>query len=315
MLRRSFIKNTGLTTIALAAGNSFAFDRKPKNILPGWRGFNLLDFYSPDPARNQHPTKEDHFKWMRDWGFDFVRMAAVTLYRLALGHPNSRVIFQNANDCEVLSRAGVIRPQQVVMVRGSGVDLDRFKATPEPKGVPVAIMVSRLLHDKGVREFVAAARASAGSANGLRWVLVGSPDPGNPASVSAAELDLWEREGLVECMGEQTDIASLYAYAHIAVLPSYREGLPKSLIEAAACARAVVTTDVPGCRDAIEPGVTGLLVPARDAAALAFAVQRLADDGDLRRRFGAAGRELAEREFDIRKVVQAHLDVYQALSA
>lgn len=246
-------------------------------------------------------------------GFDFVRRSAVILYRLALGHPNSRVIFQNANDCEVLSRAGVIRPPQVVMVRGSGVDLDRFRATPEPKGAPVAIMVSRLLRDKGVCEFVAAARASAGCASGLRWVLVGSPDPGNPASISDAEFKLWEREGLVECMGEQTDIASLYAYAHIAVLPSYREGLPKSLIEAAACARAVVTTDVPGCRDAIEPDATGLLVPARDSAALAAAVQRLADDPDLRRRFGAAGRELAEREFDIRKVVQAHLDVYQAL--
>jgi glycosyltransferase involved in cell wall biosynthesis len=246
-------------------------------------------------------------------GFNFVRRAAVVLYRLALGHLNSRVIFQNANDCEVLSRAGVVRPQQVVMVRGSGVDLDFFRATPEPKGAPVAIMVSRLLRDKGVREFVAAARASSGCASGLRWVLVGSPDPGNPASITDAEFKLWEREALVECMGEQTDIASLYAYAHIAVLPSYREGLPKSLIEAAACARAVVTTDVPGCRDAIEPDVTGLLVPARDSAALAAAVQRLADDPDLRRRFGAAGRELAEREFDIRKVVQAHLDVYRAL--
>ncbi|TAL85167.1 MAG: glycosyltransferase [Candidimonas sp.] len=246
-------------------------------------------------------------------GFDFVRQAAVALYRLALGHSNSRVIFQNANDCEVLSRAGIVRSEQVVMVRGSGVDLNWFRATPEPRGAPVAIMVSRLLRDKGVCEFVAAARASAGCASGLRWVLVGSPDPGNPASISAAELELWQSEGVVECMGEQTDIASLYAYAHIAVLPSYREGLPKSLIEAAACARAVVTTDVPGCRDAIEPDVTGLLVPARDAAALAAAVQRLADDAGLRRRFGAAGRELAEREFDIRKVVRAHLDIYQAL--
>ena len=138
--------------------------------------------------------------------------------------------------------------------------------------------------DKGVREFVQAARLSAGHASGLRWELVGSPDPGNPATVTDAELQQWDSEGIVRCLGQRSDIAALYAAAHIVVLPSYREGLPKSLVEAAACGRAVVTTDMPGCRDAIEPGVTGLLVPVRDAAALATAVQSLAADAGLRQR-------------------------------
>jgi len=246
-------------------------------------------------------------------GLDLLRRAATALYRLALGHRNSRVIFQNAGDRDVLEREGVVRPEQVVLIRGSGVDLARFAAEPEPPGAPVAVMASRLLADKGVYEYVDAARIAAGDPSGLRWVLAGSPDPGNPASITEQEVGQWAREGVIDYVGEQSDVAALYRRAHIAVLPSYREGLPKSLIEAAACARAVVTTDVPGCRDAIEPDVTGLLVPVRDARALAQAVQRLAGDDALRRRMGAAGRVLAEREFDVRKVVEAHLAIYRSL--
>jgi glycosyltransferase involved in cell wall biosynthesis len=246
-------------------------------------------------------------------GPDFARWAATRLYGLALGHSNSRVIFQNRSDCDVLRQAGVVRPGQDVLIRGSGVDLERFRATPEPDGAPVAMMVSRLLKDKGVREFVAAARMAAGHPGGLRWLLVGSTDYGNPASVTDEEVSMWRREGAVEFLGERDDIVTLYEQSHIAVLPSYREGLPKTLIEAAACGRAVVTTDVPGCRDAIEPDVTGLLVPAQDAGALCEAVVRLADDAALRRQMGAAGRRLAVAEFDVRKVVEAHLELYALL--
>lgn len=248
-------------------------------------------------------------------GFDFLRWAALALYRLALGHRNSRVIFQNTSDRDVLLEAGAVRQRQVELIRGSGVDLERFAALPEPDGPVVAVMVARLLADKGVREFVDAARMASARSNGLRWALAGSVDSGNPASITPQELERWREEGVVEYLGEQADVAGLYARSHIAVLPSYREGLPKSLIEAAACGRAVVTTDVPGCRDAIEAGVTGLLVPPRDAVALASAVQRLADDAELRRRFGAEGRLLAERAFDIRQVVQRHLELYDTLIA
>ncbi|NYT62744.1 glycosyltransferase [Alcaligenaceae bacterium] len=247
-------------------------------------------------------------------GFDFVRWSATQLYRLALGHSNSRVIFQNTNDRDVLRRAGVVRLDQVVLVRGSGVDLTEFQAVPEPDGAPVAIMAARLLADKGAAEFVEAARLTVGHASGLRWLLVGGPDQGNPASITQAEFARWQHEGIVQCLGERADIAALYQQSHIAVLPSYREGLPKSLVEAAACGRAVVTTDVPGCRDAIEPGVSGLLVPVRDARALADAVLRLASDGQLRRQMGAAGRHLAEQEFDIRKIVQRHVELYRLLT-
>ncbi len=174
-------------------------------------------------------------------------------------------------------------------------------------------MAARLLRDKGVGEFVEAARLGAAQGAGLRWILAGSPDPGNPASVDPTALSAWQAAGWIDWVGESQDVAGLYAQAHIVVLPSYREGLPKSLIEAAACGRPVVTTDVPGCRDAIEPGVSGLLVPPRDARALADAVLRLARDAALRERMGAAGRQLAERDFGLQSIVQAHLDLYAEL--
>jgi glycosyltransferase involved in cell wall biosynthesis len=240
-----------------------------------------------------------------------LRRMALLLYRLALGHPNSRVIFQNAADRSVLVDAGAVRAGCAVMVRGSGVDLRQFAPQPWPAGTPVLTMAARLLRDKGVEEFATAARLTAGS--GLCWRLAGSPDPGNPASVDPADLRRWQAAGWIDYVGECTDVAALYAQSHVVVLPSYREGLPKSLVEAAACGRPVVTTDVPGCRDAVEPGVSGLLVPARDARALADAVLRLMQDEALRQRMGAAGRALAERDFGLPVIVQAHLQLYAEL--
>lgn len=253
------------------------------------------------------------FIFTRQKRFDVLRSLVVLLYRLALGHSNSRVIFQNASDRDVLRQAGVVTLAQSVLIRGSGVDLDQFRYVPEPDGPPVALFVARLLMDKGLAELVDAARMTHGDPTGLRWVVAGSPDPGNPASVAPDRFEQWQREGFITWLGERTDIAALYASSHIAVLPSYREGLPKSLIEAAACGRAVVTTNVPGCRDAIEPDETGLLVPVRNARALADAVLRLARNATERQAMGAAGRALAEREFDIHKVADAHLAIYDAL--
>lgn len=247
-------------------------------------------------------------------GLDPVRRAAILLYRLALGHGNSRVIFQNENDRDVLLKAGVVRKEQTVMLRGSGVDLQAFGVHPEPEGPPRALMAARLLKDKGVQEFVQAARLTQGHRSGLRWTLAGSPDPGNPASISQETLEQWRREGVVELLGERQDVATLYQQSHIAVLPSYREGLPKSLVEAAACGRPVVTTDVPGCRDAVIAGQTGLLVPVKDAHALAQAVLQLAEDKALRARMGQAGRVLAQEEFDVEKIARAHVDLYDALT-
>lgn len=245
-----------------------------------------------------------------------LRAVVARLYRIALGHPNSRVIFQNANDRDLLKSLGAVRDEQVVIIRGAGVDLDAFRPMPEPPAPPVVVtMVARLLRDKGVQEFVQAARLLRERGVPVTMQLVGGLDAGNPASATQADVDAWQQDGCVQALGERPDVAALYAAAHIAVLPSYREGLPKSLIEAAACGRAVVTTDVPGCRDAIEPNVTGLLVPVRDAAALADAIARLAEDAALRQAMGAAGRALAEREFDINQVARIHVALYDALSA
>jgi glycosyltransferase involved in cell wall biosynthesis len=243
-----------------------------------------------------------------------VRAVVARLYRVALGHPNSRVIFQNANDRDLLKSLGAVRDEQVVMIRGAGVDLEAYRASPEPPAPPVVVtMVARLLRDKGVREFVEAAALLRARGMPVTMQLVGGLDAGNPASATQQEVDAWQRDGAVQALGERSDIAELYAASHIAVLPSYREGLPKSLIEAAACGRAVVTTDVPGCRDAIEPGQTGLLVPVRDAQSLADAIARLTEDAALRQRMGAAGRALAEREFDIKRVARIHVELYDAL--
>jgi glycosyltransferase involved in cell wall biosynthesis len=244
-----------------------------------------------------------------------VRMGVMSLYRLAFGKRNLLVIFQNIDDRNSFIKAGVLVVEKTVVIRGSGVDLSDYPAIIEPDGVPIVIMAARLLRDKGVREFIAAVRALTQRDIKARFLLVGDADPHNPATLTASELDLIRKEECVELLGYRNDVPELFAASNIVVLPSYREGLPKVLIEAAAAGRAVVTTDVPGCRDAIEPDVTGLLVPVADAKALAAAIQRLIEDVDLRQRMGREGRLLAEKEFAIEKVVQAHLDIYRALAA
>ena len=244
----------------------------------------------------------------------FVRKAVEVLYRLALGHPNLRVIFQNPDDRATLVSLGALREDQAVMIRGSGVALADYPIVPETDGVPVVAFAARLLKEKGVLEFVEASRILKNRGVDARFWLIGTPDPGNPSSVDASDVADWAAEGLIESFGYRDDIAALFAQSHVVVLPSYYgEGLPKVLIEAAACGRAVVTTNHPGCRDAIESGKTGVLVPVRDATALADTVQILLADAGLRRRMGEAGRALAEKAFSIEQVIDAHLEVYREL--
>jgi len=250
----------------------------------------------------------------RDQKRSWMRSAAEWLYRLALGHPNARVIFQNPDDRAVLIRIGAVREEKTTLIRGSGVSLAVYLMRPEPEGVPVVTFAARLLKDKGVTEFLEAARVLRERGVVARFWLAGSPDPGNLTSISEKELSHWTKDGLVEALGYRSDTPSLFAKSNIVVLPSYREGLPKALIEAAACGRAVVTTDVPGCRDAIEPEKTGLLVPVRNVAALADAIQSLIEDRYRRMQMGASGRALAEREFAIEKVADAHLAIYHELT-
>lgn len=222
------------------------------------------------------------------------------------------VIVQNPDDERAVRALGV-SPTLVFTMPGAGVDVEAFLPRPEPEGAPVVMLASRLLWDKGVGEFVEAARRLAGRA---RFVLVGSPDPGNPASLPEARLRQWEKEGVVEWWGYSVDMAATLAQATIVCLPSYyREGLPKVLLEAMACGRPVITTDAPGCRDCVCDGDNGLLVPVRDADALARAIARLLDDAALRQRMGARSRERAVEEFSQERVIAATLAVYREVLA
>lgn len=244
----------------------------------------------------------------------WLRYGVKLLYRLALGHPRLMAIFQNPDDQSMLIKIGAVCEDQTILIRGSGVSLPDYAFKPEPEGELVVTLASRLLGEKGVFEFVEAIRILKERGVLCRFWLVGQPDHGNPSSISYKDVEHWQQEGLIEYLGYRTDIADVFSLTNLVVLPSYREGLPKVVIEAAACGRAIITTDVPGCRDAIEPNVTGLLVPVRDAEALADAIQQLLSDADLRRSMGAAGREFAEKEFSIDKVVEAHLKIYQELA-
>jgi glycosyltransferase involved in cell wall biosynthesis len=238
----------------------------------------------------------------------FVRIA----YRLALRSRRAMTIVQNPDDRQLLVDARLVDPARVRLVRGSGVDLDRFRpGAPAP--VPVVMLMSRMLWDKGVAEFVDAARRLRADGVGARFVLVGEPDDENPSAIPRDRLAAWHAEGAVEWWGGTAEPHVTLARAGIVCLPSYREGLPKVLLEAAACGLPMVASDVPGCREIVIEGQTGLRVPARDAAALAQALRHLIDDAGLRARLGAAARRLAEQEFGIGRVVQQTLAVYDEL--
>ena len=240
-------------------------------------------------------------------------LAVRRLYALALKRPRSFAVFQNDDDLAELSGAGLVDADRAVLIRGSGVDVERFAPAPEPPGPPVVLLPARVLRDKGAGEFVEAARALRPS--GARFVLAGPLDPGNPAGVDRATVEGWVAAGDVEWWGPRSDMPDVYRQATVVALPSYREGLPKALLEAGATARALVTTDVPGCRDVVADGETGLLVPARDAGALAAAVGRLLGDRALRDRLRHAARAHVVAEHAVEHVVAAHFRLYERAMA
>jgi glycosyltransferase involved in cell wall biosynthesis len=225
-----------------------------------------------------------------------------------------RIIVQNPDDADLIRKLG-IRREKIALIRGSGVDLGVFRPQPEPPGIPLVLLHSRMLRDKGVGEFVKAARLLHQRGKTVRFVLGGNPDPANPASIPKDQLEAWHRSGEVEWWGERADIPEVLRQAHVVCLPSYREGLPKSLLEAAASGRPIVTTDVPGCREIVADGVNGFLVPARQAEALADAIERLLADAALRRRMGWRGRQRVENEFSLDRVIADTMDLYQRVLA
>jgi len=242
------------------------------------------------------------------------------LMRLVLNGRRARLILQNNDDMAAFAKAGLARPELTRLVMGSGVDLARFTPRAQPAQVvqdarrPTrVVLAARLLWDKGIAEYVEAARQLKAKGLPIRFLLAGAPDPGNPAAIPQATLDGWQAEGLIELLGQVSDMAALFATADMVVLPSYREGLPKSLIEAAACALPLVTTDVPGCREVVTHEVDGLLVPVKDAKALANAIERLHLDPVWARQLGLAARARALKEFDERIVIRRTLAVYGEL--
>ncbi|MBT5304964.1 MAG: glycosyltransferase family 4 protein [Candidatus Scalindua sp.] len=249
------------------------------------------------------------------WKAIVLRKFVTHAFRFLLNRANSLLIIQNADDKHLMLQLGVINRVRTILIRGSGADTHVFSPTQELPGIPTIVLASRMLWDKGVGEFVEAAQLLRNKGVNARFVLVGDADTENPASVLPSQLKAWNSSGVVEWWGWREDMPEIFAESHIVCLPSYREGLPKVLIEAAASARAIVTTDVPGCREIVLDGKNGFLVPARSVIALADALGKLIKDRDLRGWMGANGRELAISEFSIEKVLSQTLSVYEGLVA
>ncbi|MDA8612538.1 glycosyltransferase family 4 protein [Candidatus Pelagibacter bacterium] len=243
----------------------------------------------------------------------FLLLLLYPIYKLAFNHKNQIVIVQNEDDLKELVNWGVLNVSKTKLLRGSGIDLKKFSNFEEPKGTPIVCFAARLLKDKGVYEFVSAARLLKKQNFQVRFWLAGSLDSNNPAGLNNSDLKTLKEEGCVEILGYQKDIPKLYANSHIICLPSYREGLPKSLIEAAAASRSIVTTDVPGCREAIIPNKTGLLVPVKDFQKLTEAIRWLIEHPQERIAMGKEGRKYAEKEFPIEKIVQNHMNIYNEI--
>ena len=249
------------------------------------------------------------------WRMRALRPLVRGLLRLALGGAGSRLVLQNPDDVAAFQQHRLIAPESIRLIRGSGVDIARFSPTERSDATrPLRLLLaSRLLWEKGIGEYVEAARRLRAGGLVVECWLAGAPDPGNPASIDEAQLAAWQAEGAVTLLGQVEDMPALLAQVDVAVLPSYREGVPRSLLEAAACGLPLIATDVPGCREVVREGENGLLIPPRDPAALGKAIARLAGDAALRRRMGEASCQLAVAEFAQEAVFEQTLAVYREL--
>ena len=248
-------------------------------------------------------------------GFVFsLRRKFISLfYYLSLGHKNQKIIFQNNDDKLKLFKIRKDINNRSVLIQGSGVDLSLYSVVENNFNHPVVMMAARLLSSKGVREFVQASKIICTDNKNVRFVLLGDTDPLNPESIKKSEISQWKEDGLVEIWGYRSDMNNIIPKANIVVLPSYYgEGLPKVLIEAAACGRVVITTDHPGCKDAITQK-TGVLIPIKNSEALADAIRDLLQNPQKAIKMGEAGRELAEQNYSIEKVCKKHIKIYKDL--
>lgn len=244
-----------------------------------------------------------------------LRPLVSTLLRLTLTPAGGRVIFENPDDLREFVAKGLVDPNAVLLIPGAGVDTNLFVPKPRANRVPVVMLVARMLWDKGVGEFVAAARILRERGVSARFVLVGAPDIENREHIPEAILSHWQQQGFVEWWGQRERMHDVLQEADVACLPSYREGLPKALLEAMSTGLACVTTDVTGCRSVVTQDINGLLVPPRNAQLLADALNELIADSDLRQRMGRNGRERAKNEFSNERIVAATLDAYKSIQA
>jgi glycosyltransferase involved in cell wall biosynthesis len=240
-----------------------------------------------------------------------LRRLASWLYRLYLR--GTEVIFENPEDRRIFIEWKFIKPGQAHLILGTGVDVERFRPTDKENNPPIVLFSSRMLVTKGILEYVDAIRILKKKGIQARFALAGNTDAGNPASIPEEQIEAWKQSGLVEWWGWQSDMPAALARTDIFCLPSYREGVPNALLEATACGLPIVTTDTPGCRDVVTHGVNGLLVPVKNAQAIADALELLIGDPELRRRMGNAGREIAVNFSDI-KINRETLAVYSLLT-
>lgn len=237
------------------------------------------------------------------------------IYKIALKTQRGAVVFENQFDRKYFIETGLVPEERTWLIEGVGVDPDIFHPESEPEGTPVIIMAGRMMRDKGVQVFVEAARILK-SRVAARLVLVGDPDPGNPSSIDQETLNNWDREGIIEWWGWQSEMPSVYWRSHIVTLPTmYGEGVPTGLIEAAACGRPLVATNIPGCLPIVQDGINGLLVTPNNPQALADAFEKLILDRNLRLEMGKKGRELVLEKFTHAKVNQITIEVYRHLLA
>lgn len=238
-----------------------------------------------------------------------IREVVKHLYKKALD--DTQVIFENPDDRKLFLEMGLLNEENSNVVLGTGIDTERFVPEPPTNSIPLTILPARMIWDKGIKEFVEAAQMIHEEGVNARFALIGSNDTGNPTCIPFDQLTQWQKEGNVEWWGWQDDVPTVISMSHIVCLPSYREGLPKILIEAASCGRPIVTTDVPGCREVVKDDCNGYLVPEKNAKALKDALLKLINDPEKRLEMGKASRELAIEKFSNEIVNNGIYTVYQ----
>lgn len=244
----------------------------------------------------------------------FLRLVIWNFFRLFLNKPHQRVLVENPDDKQLLIEKLKVSPERIALIRGSGVDLSRFQPTAEPSGTPVVLLASRMLWIKGIREFVEAAKMLRSKGLNVRFVLAGDSDPSSPSSVPRQQLLEWQSSGSIEWWGHQPDMPRIFEQANLVCLPSHGgEGVPTVLMEAAASGRAIVTTDVPGCRDIVRQGINGRVVPPANSAALAEAIEELLKDPAIRLQMARRGREIVVNEFSEEMIAEQTLALYSEL--